>query len=253
MTTPGRAGWYPDPLKPETQERRWDGAEWTDDTREASEATRASAASEATRATVVEERAQRASRDQVREAPAPTEDDEPEPAPAGRTTYALVAAIVVLIAVGALELAYLVGPLKDDPKVTAERPVLLSQAAERSAVDSAAKAAVAASARSYETYDDQVDAAAALMTDAFAKEFRTTTDDAKDAWVAGEIEATADVAAQAVMTASEEQVEVLVFLNQFTTKLEDGETKTGTTQFRLKVTMIDDEDRGWLVSDIDAK
>ena len=35
-TTPDRPGWYADPLKPATQERRWDGAEWTDDTREAS-------------------------------------------------------------------------------------------------------------------------------------------------------------------------------------------------------------------------
>ena len=62
-----------------------------------------------------------------------------------------------------------------------------------------------------------------------------------------------DRVADDVVGDREEQVEVLVFLNQFTTKLEDGETTTGTTQFRLKVTMIDDEDRGWLVSDIDAR
>jgi Mce-associated membrane protein len=178
-------------------------------------------------------------------APSSTTDE-----PSGRATPALVVAIVVLVAVGLLELAYLVGPLKDDAKVSGERPVLLSQAAERSAVDVAATAAVAASARSFETYDEQVDEAAALMTDAFAEEFRTTTDDAKADWVAGEIQVTADVAAQAVMTASEEQVEVLVFLNQFTTKT--GE-ETGFTPFRLKITLIDDEDRGWLVSDIDAK
>lgn len=246
--TPTRPGWYPDPLKPETQERRWDGSEWTEDTREA------------------------AVRDvEVAPAPPPTFDDlvqpDDDPIPdtelnvdvvgsaprAGRSTYALAALILALLLVGALELAYLFGPLKDDPKVTSGRPVLLSQAAERSAVDTAAQAAVAASARSYATYDEQVDAAAAMMTDAFAEEFRTTTDDAKDAWVAGEIEATADVVAQAVMTASSEQVEVLVFLNQFTTKKEDGDVQPTTTPFRLKITLIDDDDRGWLVSDIDAK
>ena len=36
MSAPDRPGWYADPLKPTTQERRWDGTEWTDETREAS-------------------------------------------------------------------------------------------------------------------------------------------------------------------------------------------------------------------------
>ena len=50
------------------------------------------------------------------------------------------------------------------------------------------------------------------------------------------------------MTASDEQVEALLFLNQFTTK--NGE-ETVFTPYRLKVTMID-TDQGWLVSDVET-
>ena len=221
---PDRPGWYPDPLKPATQERRWDGAEWTDDTREASVAVVAPPSQE------------------VSEPPA-----EAGP-PSRRATVALVLAIVVLAAVLLLEVAYLRGPLKDDPKISSERPVLLSRAAERSASDTAAKAAVAFTQRSYETYDEQVDEAAAMMTEDFEKEFRQTTDDARQRFLDAKAQVTAEVAAQGVMTASDKQVEVLIFLNQFTIKQDEDSV---FTPFRLKVTLIDTE-QGWLVSDVDA-
>jgi Mce-associated membrane protein len=181
-------------------------------------------------------------------APSSTTDELEEAPPARRTTLALVVTVVVLVAVLALEAAYLWGPLRDDPTVSSARPVLVGQATERSAVDTAAKAAVAFSARSYDTYDEQVDAAAAMMTDDFAESFRQTTDDAKAKFVEAEAQVTAEVAAQGVMTASDEQVEVLLFLNQFTVKKDE---KSGFTPFRLKVTLIDTE-QGWLVSDVDA-
>ena len=127
--------------------------------------------------------------------------------------------------------------------------MLISTAAERSAADTAAKAAVAFTARSYQTYDDQVDAAADDDDHGFAEEFRQTTDDAKAKFVEAEAEVTAEVAAQAVMTASDKQVEVLIFLNQFTTK---ADAESVFTPFRLKVTLID-TDQGWLVSDVDAR
>ncbi|WP_460716261.1 hypothetical protein [Nocardioides dilutus] len=155
---------------------------------------------------------------------------------------------MILTAVALLQVAYLWGPLKDDPKVSSERPVLLSRAAERSATDTAAKAAVAFTQRSYETYDEQVDAAAAMMTADFEKQFRQTTDDAREPFIEAETQVTAEVAAQGVMTASEQQVEALIFLNQFT--IRKGE-ESGFTPFRLKVTLIDTE-QGWLVSDVDA-
>jgi Mce-associated membrane protein len=240
--TPDRPGWYPDPLKPATQERRWDGADWTDDVREASEATRAQRAS---RAAVVEEVAQQPSRDQVTDAGTEPDDGHVQ---SGRTTMLLVLAIVVLVGVALLQAAYLWGPLEDDPTVSSDRPVLLSRAAERSATETAAKAAVAFAQRSHETYDEQVDEAAAMMTADFEKQFRQTTDDARDRFIEAETQVTAEVAAQGVMTASEQQVEALIFLNQFT--LRKGEESV-FTPFRLKVTLIDTE-QGWLVSDVEA-
>jgi Mce-associated membrane protein len=182
-----------------------------------------------------------------------TNDGSPEPEaatapPADRTTLALVLAVMALVAVVLLQVAYLWGPLEDDPTVSGERPVLLSRAAERSATDTAAKAAVAFTQRSYETYDEQVDEAAAMMTTDFEKQFRQTTDDARGPFIEAETQVTAEVAAQGVMTASEQQVEALVFLNQFT--IRKGEESV-FTPYRLKVTLIDTE-QGWLVSDVEA-
>jgi Mce-associated membrane protein len=242
--TPNRPGWYPDPLKPTTQERRWDGQEWTEETREASVRDVEVAPAPAPRA------------EDLVEPEVPAEPEvpvEPEADPGAaprsrRTTLALMAAAVVLLLVAVLEAAYLWGPLRDDPRISSGRPVLISQAAERSAVDTAARAAVAFTARTAEDYDAQVDEAAAMMTSSFAQEFRQTTDDAKADFVAAEAEVTAEVVAQGVITASEEQVEVLLFLNQFTTRKDE---KSAHTPFRLKVTLID-ADGGWLVSDVDA-
>lgn len=261
MSAPDRPGWYADPLKPTTQERRWDGTEWTDDTREASVPVSEQPAPPAPRlveevplakpvetdlsdlpdySDVVEEEVDEEVGEEV--------DDAPAEPPSSRVTLALMVAIVLLVAVALAQVAYLWGPLKDDPTVSASRPVLLSTAAERSAADTAAQAAVAFTARSWQTYDEQVDAAAAMMTTGFAEEFRQTTDDAKAKFVEAQAEVTAEVVAQAVMTASDEQVEVLLFLNQFTTKTDE---KSGFSPFRLKVTLID-TDQGWLVSDVDA-
>ena len=186
-------------------------------------------------------------------APTPVVETQPEPAdaapaPARRTTLALVLAIVLLVGVALLEGAYLWGPLADDPKVSSDRPVVISEAELRSVVDTAAQAAVTFSGRSYETYDEQVDAATAMMTDAFAEEFRETTDQVRDEWVEQQTIVTAELEAQAVMTASDQQVEALVFLSQF---IERKGAQVGVTPYRISVTMIR-TDQGWLVSDVES-
>jgi len=112
----------------------------------------------------------------------------------------------------------------------------------------AAQAAVTFSGRSYETYDEQVDAATAMMTDAFAEEFRETTDQVRDEWVEQQTIVTAELEAQAVMTASDQQVEALVFLSQF---IERKGAQVGVTPYRITVTMIR-TDQGWLVSDVES-
>ena len=65
-----------------------------------------------------------------------------------------------------------------------------------------------------------------------------------------EVEVTVTVEAQGVMTASENQVEALIFLTQFVSQ--KGE-ETPFTSYRIKVTTIDDADRGWLVSAVDTQ
>jgi hypothetical protein len=229
---------------------------------------------------VVEEVALQPSRDQVTEAPAQPEptsvDESPSPEspgletgagapsstaeelvepvepehapPARKVTLALVVAIVVLVGVAALQAAYLWGPLVDDPTVTADRPVLISTPAHRSAVDTAKVAVEKLTARSYQNYDEQVDEAAAMMTTSFAETYRETTDQVKEEFIAAETEVTVSVEAQSVMTASDNQVEALIFLTQFTAK--KGE-ETAFTPYRIKVTMIDTE-QGWLVSDVET-
>jgi Mce-associated membrane protein len=192
-------------------------------------------------------RDERASR---RETPAADTETHPPRRTFGgqRTTIALVAAIVALVGLGAVLAAYLWGPLQDEPTVSTDTPVLTSEVSHRSAVDAAAAAAFKFTSRSYETYDEDVDAATATMTDAFAEEYRQTTDQVKAEFVDAETVVTAEIAAQAVRTASEEQVEALVFLNQFTEK--PGEESV-YTPYRVLVTMVDTE-KGWLASDVET-
>jgi Mce-associated membrane protein len=230
--SPETVGWYPDPLRPDRDERLWDGEQWTDLTRPRRE-------------TPVD--------------PEPEPDAEPtaeptaEPAAVSagrRLTAVLTALAVVLVAVVGLLTAYLWGPLGEDTVVSRERPVLLDQAAERAAVDVAAQAALAFTERSFETYDEEVDAAAAMMTAPYAEEFRRTTDEVRPSFVENEVEVTATIEAQGVMTASANQVEALVFLTQFVTR---GGEETAFTPYRIKVTLVDDPDRGWLVSAVDTR
>lgn len=164
-------------------------------------------------------------------------------------TIGLVAALVVLALVASLEGLYLWGPWKDDPVVSADRPVVIGQVSHRTAVDTAAKAAVLIVARSFETYDEQVEAAAETMTSAFADEYRTTTAQIKDDFVAARTVVTVEVTAQAVMSASPEQVTALLFLNQFVEK--EGET-SAYTPYRAVVTVVKTES-GWLVSDLETR
>ncbi|MEJ7774676.1 MAG: hypothetical protein WKF72_07665 [Nocardioidaceae bacterium] len=157
--------------------------------------------------------------------------------------------IVLLLAVALVEAAYLYGPWGDDPVVGAERPVLIGKVAHRTAVDTAAQAAVEIVARSYKTYDKQVEVATARMTTSFTQEYRQTTDEIREEFIAAETVVTVEVSAQAVMTASPEQVQALLFLNQFTDKR--GEDAV-YTPYRVLVTVVS-TDQGWLVSDIETR
>lgn len=176
----------------------------------------------------------------------PIEEQPEEPAPARRTTALLVALVVLLAGAAAGEALYVWG--QDDPVLSSARPVVTGKVAATSAVDSAARSAVDIVSSSFRTYDDQVDLAAATMTDAFAEEFRATKAEIREEFVAQRTEVTAEVAAQGVVQASAEEVVALVFLDQSTTK--DG-GDLNVAQYKILVTVVR-TDGGWLVSQMET-
>lgn len=178
------------------------------------------------------------------------EVQEPEVAAEGRRlTPVLVAAIVALVLVLSGEAYYLAGPPAAAPVVSVSRPVVATDVERASAVETAAASIEKIVARSYLTYDEEVEAATATMTDTFAQQYRETTSQIKDAFVESKTEVTVTVVAQAVMTASPQQAQVLLFLNQFVTK-DGGEALY--SPYRAVATMVKTE-QGWLVDKIDTK
>ena len=159
----------------------------------------------------------------------------------------LVVALVVLIGVAAAEGWYLW--LREDPVVSAGRPVVTGEVAHRSAVEAASEAADEIVSTSYKNYDDQVDQAVSKMTDGFSAQYRQTAEDVREEFVASKKEVQVEVAAAGVVRASSTQVEALLFLNQYVTT--DGKD-TSYTPYRAMVTVVDTE-QGWLVSNIETQ
>ena len=171
--------------------------------------------------------------------------------PPSRTrTIALVAAIVVLLGIGAAEIWY----LTDDATATvsADRPVVTGELTHRAAVDAAAKSTVEILSTSYDDYDDQVDEATAKMTDSFAEEYRATAEGIRDRFIDQKTKLQFEAVGQSVVQASPEQVQALLFLNQYVEKVVDGEPQTDYAQYRALVTVVH-TDHGWLVSDIQTQ
>jgi Mce-associated membrane protein len=180
---------------------------------------------------------------------APTAGEPPaaDPTAGVRTTLLLVVAIVLLVGVAALEGWYLW--LRESPNVSSARPVVTGEVAHRSAVDAASDAADEIVSTSYKNYDEQVDQAVGKMTDGFASRYRQTAEDVRPEFVDAKKEVQVEVAAAGVVRADDNQVQALLFLNQYVTT--DGKD-TAYTPYRALVTVVDTE-QGWLVSDIETK
>jgi Mce-associated membrane protein len=164
-----------------------------------------------------------------------------------RTTLVLVVALVLLTGVAAGESWYLW--FRDEPVVSATRPVVTGEMAHRAAVEAATQDTEQILSTSYKNYDEQVDQATSRMTDAFAAQYRKTIGDIKDAFVAAKTELQVKVVGAGVVRASSEQVQALLFLNQYVSK---AGKDTTFTPYRALVTMVH-TDHGWLVSQIDTK
>ena len=173
--------------------------------------------------------------------------DEPSRSGGGRRRVVLVAVAVVLAAALAVEAWYLYG--SSDPVVSAERPVVTGKIAHRSAVESAARSTSEILSYGFEDFDAQVEDATTKMTPEFAAEFEGTAADVKDRFVEERITQEIRVVASSVVTASDDEVRALLFLDQYVAKAGEG---TSVTPYRAVVT-VKRSDGGWLVSDIETQ
>lgn len=167
-----------------------------------------------------------------------------------RTTWVLVAVIVVLAIASAAEIGWLV--TRADPVVSASRPIVAGEVTHRAATDAAQRDIVEILTYSYQDFDSRIDKATSLMTPAFAKQFRATAEDVRADFVANRTQQLVKVRGTSVVRASDTQVQALLFLDQYVTKKGD-KTAAGTdyTPFRALVTMVR-TDHGWLVDNINT-
>jgi Mce-associated membrane protein len=193
------------------------------------------------------------------ETEAPTETPE-EPAELAEkrglaTLFDSRRATVVLLAVVAV-LALVAGGLftwdalrGDEETKPSKQPVVISGDDATTAVDAAAKAAQTILTRNYAQYDKQIDEATALMTPAFAKQFRETADGVKPEFVADKVDQQVRVVGQGVVHATRTEVQALLFMNYYISK---DASDTTYTAYRVLVTVVHTTN-GWLVSKIDTK
>lgn len=162
----------------------------------------------------------------------------------GRTTAVLAVCSVVLAGVLAAEAWYLWGA--SDPTPSAARPVVVGDIAARSAVETAAQDAAAIFTVSWQGYDAHLDRAAGLMTDSFARAYRTTAAPVRERVMSTRTRTTTKVAAAGVVRASADEVQALLFLDQ---RVVAGSGAPSYNARRALVTMVR-TDRGWLVGNV---
>ncbi len=132
------------------------------------------------------------------------------------------------------------------------RPVLPTELVVQEGVEAAAKAVQKLVARTFENYDAEVDAALELLTPDFAAEYKETTDDVRDEFIARKTTVQVRVTAQGVVRANDTELQALVFLDQYVIRNEGKDPKTSRTPYRALLTMVN-TDAGWLVEDLQTE
>jgi Mce-associated membrane protein len=158
----------------------------------------------------------------------------------------LVAAVAVLACVAAWETFYLLG---GSQPAEADRPVVVGDLVARSVVDEAAQDLTEIASTSYRNYDEQVDQATTLMTPEYAARYRSTAGSLAPTFQEQQREIAAQVVASAVVRASEDEVQALVFLDS---RVSERGGRPVLLPYRTLVTMAR-TGHGWLVSDIQTR
>jgi Mce-associated membrane protein len=158
----------------------------------------------------------------------------------------LVVLALVLLGVAGFETAYLLG---GTPDAGADRPVVMGDLAARSVVDAAAQDLTQITSTSYRNYDEQVEQASTLMTPELATRYRATAASLAPTFQDRRREIAAQVVASAVVLATEEQVQALVYLDS---RISERGAEPVRLPYRTLVTMTH-SDHGWLVADIETQ
>jgi Mce-associated membrane protein len=161
---------------------------------------------------------------------------------------------VLLVAVTAMLTALLVVEIRVLEQIETDdggpgRPVAVGEATHGAAVGAAAASTRQALSYGFEDFDAQVDAATEEMTDAFAEEFRRTTAEARDRFVAERTTQEVRVVGAAVVSATETRVSALLFLDQYVAKAGSDPT---VMPYRALATVVRDDGR-WLLEDIETR
>lgn len=160
---------------------------------------------------------------------------------------ALVAALTLVVALEAVVLWR--GGSDTSVTVTQDRPVVVPERTWRPAVEAAAQGAEIVLGASWETYDEGIEQARAVMTDEFAETYLATKEDVREDFVDQRTEVEVRVLGQAVTRASGSTVQALLFFNQYVTK---KGAQTSFSEYRALVTVVDTPD-GWLIDQIDTQ
>ena len=163
-----------------------------------------------------------------------------------RRRLGLTVVAVLLAGVVAAEGWYLAR--EPDPVPSAGRPVVSGEVARGSAVESAARSTSEILSYGFEDFDAQIEDATTKMTESFAELFRDSTAEVRDRFVEQRITQEVRVVNASVVTASDDEVRALLFLDQYVAKAGEG---TSVTPYRALVT-VSRSDGTWLVSDIET-
>jgi Mce-associated membrane protein len=162
------------------------------------------------------------------------------------TRRVLTVVALVLLGLAGLEVWYLLG---GGPEAGDDRPVVVGDLTARSGVDAAAQDLTEIASTSYRNYDEQVDQATTLMTPEFATQYRATAASLAPTFAEQRREIAAQVLASAVVRATDQQVQALVFLDS---RVSEGGGRPVRLPYRTLVTMTR-TDHGWLVSNIETR